>query len=256
MNKTNYNIALADTMRRKMIAFIQKMNVNDSCKLPKELDLAEHFSVSRATIRDVLESLEKDGIIIRQHGRGTFVNPEALRIMVNLAPGEEFGRMIRDSGYESSMEVTRYEIVPAEKKVAEVLRILEGESVVVLEKIFYASGHPAIVCIDRFPSKLLIKPIEETLLNQMSTFEILQSNARKIITRDKIELEVLPVNQMEQYSATYKRMECEAVMVFHGTNFDQDNHPIIFDTEFYDTNYIRFSMIRQKNTYWMDNEGG
>ena len=252
MDNTNGNIPLAKTMRQKMTAFIQEMDSSAGLKLPKELDLAKHFAVSRATIRDVLEDLEKDGIIIRQHGRGTFVNPEALRIAVNLTPGEEFGQMIRDSGYKASMELTRYETVPAGKRTAEALRIPIGSPVAVIEKVFFANGHPAIVCIDRFPTALLTEPVDEAVLTRMSTFEILQSNARRIVTRDKIELESMSVSQMKQFSASSQRMECDTVMVFHGINFDQDNHPVMFDTEFYDTNYIRFSMIRQTNTFRME----
>lgn len=48
---------------------------------PSEDDLAETFSVSRVTIRKAMESLEREGRVLRQRGRGTFP----------LAPTEEAG---------------------------------------------------------------------------------------------------------------------------------------------------------------------
>ena len=54
-------------------------------KLPKELDLARQLGVSRVPVRHALAILEREGLIRRRHGRGTFVaenvdRPEVLRL--------------------------------------------------------------------------------------------------------------------------------------------------------------------------------
>jgi len=43
--------------------------------MPSEIDLARQFSVSRITIRKAFERLEREGLILRQRGRGTFPTP-------------------------------------------------------------------------------------------------------------------------------------------------------------------------------------
>ena len=48
-------------------------------RLPTEIELARHFGVSLATVRQALASLAADGLITRQRRRGTFVNPDAVR---------------------------------------------------------------------------------------------------------------------------------------------------------------------------------
>ncbi len=45
--------------------------------MPSELELARSFSVSRVTLRKTLEHLEREGLILRQRGRGTFARPPA-----------------------------------------------------------------------------------------------------------------------------------------------------------------------------------
>ncbi len=42
--------------------------------LPAEPQLAEQLGVSRATLRQALTLLTKEGLLVRQHGRGTFVS--------------------------------------------------------------------------------------------------------------------------------------------------------------------------------------
>jgi GntR family transcriptional regulator len=50
----------------------------DGTPMPSELELARAFSVSRVTLRKALEVLERDALILRQRGRGTFATPPAI----------------------------------------------------------------------------------------------------------------------------------------------------------------------------------
>lgn len=47
-------------------------------KLPSHTDLASAFGVAPQTMRHVLAILEQEGLVLRQHGRGTFVREPAI----------------------------------------------------------------------------------------------------------------------------------------------------------------------------------
>ncbi len=66
---------LAQSLRASIAGF----DAGGGLRLPTEAQLARHYGVSLATVRQALSSLAADGLISRHRRRGTFVNPDALR---------------------------------------------------------------------------------------------------------------------------------------------------------------------------------
>jgi GntR family transcriptional regulator len=48
--------------------------------MPSEDALAEEYHVSRITVRQALSSLEQDGLVLRQRGKGTFISAKARQV--------------------------------------------------------------------------------------------------------------------------------------------------------------------------------
>jgi GntR family transcriptional regulator len=63
-----------ETILRKKIT---SGDYSPEVSLPSEDALAKEYKVSRITVRQALSSLEKDGLVIRQRGRGTFISDKA-----------------------------------------------------------------------------------------------------------------------------------------------------------------------------------
>lgn len=63
-------------MRRKI--FAGKFSREKA--LPSEDTLAAEYEVSRITVRQALSSLEQEGLVTRQRGRGTFVSGKVVPI--------------------------------------------------------------------------------------------------------------------------------------------------------------------------------
>ena len=64
---------LETILRRKILSGDYKPET----PLPSEDMLAEEYQVSRITVRQALSSLEQDGLVLRQRGKGTFVSEKA-----------------------------------------------------------------------------------------------------------------------------------------------------------------------------------
>ena len=42
-------------------------------QLPSESELVQHFSVARMTVRQAIQELKVEGLVVSEHGRGVFV---------------------------------------------------------------------------------------------------------------------------------------------------------------------------------------
>lgn len=242
---------LSDEVKNYLYDYIKKMDVKISTKLPSEDSIAQSLGVSRVTIRKALTDLEQEGIVFRIHGKGTFVNPEALQMNINIALGTDFEQMIIDSGYEAKVEIVNFEIKSADYNVSDKLQIQEDDMIAVVEKIFYADEHPAIFCIDMFPVDIIQGQITDEDI-KMSVFELLRKKAGRIASWDKIELQVSTKEQIFNQYKHINYMGNDSFLIIKAINYDQENTPVLYNIEFHDTNYIRFNTIRQKNIKFGD----
>lgn len=99
-------------------------------KLPTEDELATEFKVSRATLRQAVGDLVRDGLVSRKQGRGTFINP-----VVTQAVGQQFRGSIADLMSETRRaRIKDVEVAhdyPLPPRIAEMLHIVTGKGTVV-----------------------------------------------------------------------------------------------------------------------------
>lgn len=119
--------------------------------IPSERLLCERFGVSRMTVRQAVDALVVEGLLVREQGRGTFVAPTKLDLEVRLA---SFGEEMQRRGMVPSSRVLAAEVVQATPDVADALDLLPGELVSFLYRVRYADGEPMAVEQSWLPSRL------------------------------------------------------------------------------------------------------
>ena len=96
-------------------------------KLENELLLAEHYGLSRPTVRRAVQELVDKGLLVRKRGVGTQVIAPHVRRSVELTSlYDDLSR----GGEAPSTEVLSLERTPAPADVAEELGVPEGDEVV------------------------------------------------------------------------------------------------------------------------------
>jgi len=108
-----YYIQVKDVIRAKMRSGVWK--VND--QLPSEAELCDAFAVSRTVIRQALQDLIHEGLIVRRKGKGSFVAAKKIsEHLVQKLTG--FYQDMVDQGFQPVTQVLSQAVVPADPTIA------------------------------------------------------------------------------------------------------------------------------------------
>ena len=109
-------------------------------RMPSENRLGKAFDVSRITVRQALGDLQKEGLIFKIHGKGTFVaRPKAFQ---NVSTLQGLGESMTQMGYEVINRLHGLRYVPAGAQVAERLRVEEGSPVCEIKRVRLVNREP------------------------------------------------------------------------------------------------------------------
>jgi len=101
--------------------------------IPTETVLAERYSVSRATVRQAMTDLVHQGLLVRQQGRGTFVNKP--KIETKLRNLYSFSQDMIEKGRVPEHRIIDFEWVLPKPAIREKLDLEDGELVVKLVRL-------------------------------------------------------------------------------------------------------------------------
>jgi GntR family transcriptional regulator len=107
--------------------------------------------VSRPALREELARLESEGFLRRRQGAGTIVNPHAFEIRARFDQQVEFADVLRDAGYEASVDVLESGSVQLGAADAAALGRPVGLPALRTVKRWRADGRPAMVAVDVIP---------------------------------------------------------------------------------------------------------
>ncbi len=109
-------------------------------RLTNQRALAREFGVALMTLRQALELLEKDGLIRRRHGLGTFVASRSIDYDIL-----HFRTFAGDLSARGEAVETRFlgaQFARPDRRVAQGLGLPEGEAVFVLDRLRLVDQHP------------------------------------------------------------------------------------------------------------------
>ena len=114
--------------------------------------LAREFGVSPLTVRQAVQALVNDGLVVRQRGRGTFVVPKPMR--GSLDHLEAFMQEWRVQGGAVRIEILERSVVAASIPVAGALECRPGQPVGYLRRLRYSDDRPVAIDYRYIPADL------------------------------------------------------------------------------------------------------
>ena len=120
--------------------------------LPKEVDMAKRWGISRNTIRQATSKLMNEDLLIRKKGVGTIVGKKA--IQTKLKNWFSFSQEMEDNG----MEFVNYDIkvkwVNPTKNISNVLRLTQDKKILKLTRLRGLTDGPVVQFISFFHPRI------------------------------------------------------------------------------------------------------
>jgi GntR family transcriptional regulator len=127
-------IQIADELRQH----IERGTFKVGDVLPSEREYAEQLQVSRMTVRAALDKLVNEGLLVRQHGRGTIV--AAAKINRNALGFMSFTEDMQSRGMEASSQILTFRAQGSDAATAAQLGLPVGAKTIFLERVRLADG--------------------------------------------------------------------------------------------------------------------
>lgn len=132
-----------------------KINTNEfkaNEQIPSERELGEMYNVSRITVRQAIDLAEKEGLVSRVHGVGTFVASPKIRQELDTIA--DFQSTLSQSGLIASTELIETNVLTSDFKLSKLLNLNIMEKILNLQLIGYGDDSPIVYYNTFFPFKL------------------------------------------------------------------------------------------------------
>lgn len=122
-------------------------------RLPSERDLADHFEVSRMTLRQAVTLLVEEGILERRVGSGTYVASH--RVRDKMRGTTSFTEIVHSQGKTPSSKLISYQRQLASDTEIKELQLEPSDYVIRMERIRYADNIPLVFEVASIPEKFI-----------------------------------------------------------------------------------------------------
>jgi DNA-binding GntR family transcriptional regulator len=124
-------------------------------KIPNENDLAAMFKVHRMTVRQAIDKLVSDHMLIRKRSQGTFLLSEKKPVLVrSLENISTYYDDIAAAGLQPAYSTIESGIIAADESLAASLGLKPGDEVVYLHRLMLASEVPLVLEKSFLPADL------------------------------------------------------------------------------------------------------
>lgn len=229
---------VAEELRRRLLSDISSGALPPGAKLGSERELAEHYGVSRSTLRQVLAALQEAGLVRRVPGRagGTFVSHA--KVERDLSGVTGVPAYLARQGYVAGTRVLSTQMTAPDEVARRALRLADDGLVIDIRRIRLADGTPISLEHAQFPADRFTGLLECSLGG--SLYELLEKDFDLQLGEAE---ELIEVVNATDHEATVLSVEPNAALLsITRTTVDSTNRPFEFSRDLFRADRTRITV--------------
>lgn len=209
-------------------------------QLPTENDLAQQYEVSRITLRQALTELEKERIIHKQRGHGTFVSaapaPFVTELNYSLVSRDQ---LTRDENTIEAKVLEQRMVTDLPEHISKSLKLQPGDPAVYIQRLYYRNGQPFAVN-HSYINAGYVPGLEHTPLIQNSITMTMQKHYNLHCETVDDYVEITMNNYQE--STLLQRPYNAPLLVVQGIAYTNGNVPLEFSRTYWPGDAVRLHL--------------
>lgn len=194
LNK-NIPIPLYYQLKTILLEYIKNEHVDIEEPIPTEVDISQHFGISRPTVRQAINELVVEGYLYRIKAKGTFISkPKIVQNFLLIL--DSFNSEMKKKGLTPSTKILAKELIESDEEVSQTLKINLGEQVIRLNRLRYADDEPIVFVITYIPYRVC-PGLMECDLEKESIYEIIEKESGMLISNATRSLESIIAGDFE-----------------------------------------------------------
>ncbi|WP_445158390.1 GntR family transcriptional regulator [Halomonas sp. E14] len=212
--------------------------------LPNEIALTEQFQVSRITIRKAMERLDREGLIVRYRGKGTFpvASNESSPLQASISGVIE---NLIAMGLKTDVNVIDFGYVAASVEVAKALGVEPGALVQKATRIRSHRGSPFSLLITYVPEAIGRTFTEADLASQPLLLLLERAGAKVTSAEQAITAKLATPGQAELLNVE----PGDALLCIRRKVFTEDDRPVEYIEGFYRPDTYEHQMSLGRKTH-------
>lgn len=217
------HVQAENTLRR----LVSSGEYKDDKLLPREVELAQKLNISRNTLRQAINKLVFEGILIRKRGYGTIAAPKTM--LSNARNWMSFSQEMKAKGY----EIGNYELhvswkVPETSHICSFFRLAKDTKILCMERLRGKVDAPFVYFISYFNLSIGLTSNENFL---RPLYEILENDYGIVVQTSQEEISAQKASAFIAGKLGIK--EGEPVLVRKRMVYDINDCPIEYNLGYY-----------------------
>lgn len=240
---------VTDEVEEQLRELIRKLGPNQ--RLPSEAELCLQMGVGRSTIREAVRSLEKEGLLFKRHGVGTFTIVNRGPIVGGLEVLRGIPNIVRAAGQEPKIITTLVDVVDAPAEIAKALELDDDSSkrVVFARQLHLGDDVPIILGDSFVPANLFRDPsafsthVAKFSAESRCLFDVLEQY--KIHVKYAVSnVEAVPAE--DPVTTLLNVPPGHPLLLLVETHYSERGKPVIYSRDYIESSRYRCIVVRRK----------